>query len=235
LGGSVARRRGIPLMVWLDDEAYAELKARCREEGYALPSECARDLLLKALKSEAPGASIAEASLRRLERRIQDLLNPYTAKLDDIARRIAELYELVESLSEGGQAARPPAAPPAQPAAKPRKPSAIDRLRDEGVFFEEDATWLRSPAKFFQKLEREGAIVFHIHGEHVAVDPDFWRDFVDIIESIEASGLEEAVDLVTEQLGEKAGRLLEKLARAGLAYYDEASGHWRVSERLSVE
>lgn len=237
----MARRRGRPLTIWLDDNLYALLRAYCDREEYASLPECAASLIASALRGEAhaaggQGASF-EAALRRVERAVQDLLNPYTAKLDEITRRLAEIYEILESIAAPERA--PAAAQPPTPRTSlqrergRRGQSAIERLRKEGVFFEEDAGWLRAPEKFFQKLEREGALVLQLHGEHVAVDPDFWRDFVEVLETVEASGLDEAVEIISDQLGERAGRLLEKLARAGLAFYDEAAGRWRVSERIN--
>jgi len=234
----LARRRGRPLVVWLDDDAYALLRARCEsEEIHDLP-ECAALLLRWALEARGQQAQPAPESLvRRLERVIQDILNPYTAKLDEIYRRLGEIYELIESGS--GERGPPPPSPPpvsrgetASPRQSRRGASAIDRLKEEGVFFEEDAKWLRAPERFFQKLEREGAIVLSIHGEHIAVDPDFWEGFLAELENLEVSSLEDAADILSERLGDKAGRLLEALARAGLAYFDETSGRWRISERL---
>jgi hypothetical protein len=85
---------------------------------------------------------------------------------------------------------------------------------------------MKSPERFFEKLKKEGAVVVSIGGERVALDPDFWARFEDEVGKIGVGDLEEAVGLLEVALGEAAGRLLRKMAKAGMAVYDEDMGMW---------
>ncbi len=93
---------------------------------------------------------------------------------------------------------------------------------------------MRDPERFFAKLKSSGAKVINLRGEKVAVDPEFWEEFKARVEEIGVRDLAEAAVLVRTEFGgdkgARAARLLEKLAKAGIAYYDEELGHWVVEE-----
>ncbi|MCS7106769.1 MAG: hypothetical protein NZ902_01505 [Acidilobaceae archaeon] len=216
----------VVLKVELSREEYEALKAKARSEGYPLPSEYAREVLRRALgKGEARGLDVKEIAdnvSKRVERTVADLLNPYTGKIDEISRRLSELIELleVEKEREAKEVKEPREL-------KERRPvSAIDRLKDQQVVFSEDMKWMKAPEKFFEKLRREGAMVVEVGEEKIAVDKDFWEQFKAEVESISVRSVEEASSLIGSYLGEGAGRLFKKLARAGLLVYDEDRGEW---------
>jgi len=230
-------RRGVPLKVWLDEETYALLKAWCRHRGIELLPECAQTLLREALESPAPPSqSSMEGLIKRVERVVQDLLNPFTGKIDEINRRLSEMIEILES-EEAGET--PPPQPPRESlpqeraeARATRRPSAIDRLKEEGVVFEEDVKWMRSPSRFFYKLEKEGAVVIDVREGKVAVDPEFWREFLDEVRSLQVSDVEEAARIIEDRLGPQAAKLFRRLVKAGLLHFNEESGSWEQSESL---
>jgi len=234
-------RRGIPIKIWLDEETYALLKSWCRQRRIELLPECIQTLLRESLEaSSAPLRLAPETLLKRIERVIQDLLNPFTGKIDEVNRKISEVIELLESeeARESKEAPQPPRPLPLQERleARPAKrPSAIARLKEEGVVFEEDVKWMRSPSRFFQKLEREGAIVIDVQGEKVAVDPEFWREFLDEVRSLQVSDLGEATGIMEDRLGPQAAKLFRRLVRAGLIHFNEETGSWEPSERLEGE
>jgi hypothetical protein len=194
----------------LTKSEYEALKAIARREGYSLVSEYLRDIIR--------GVEQVDALARRLERVIVDILNPYTGKIDEITRRLAELRELLEEARE--ERVREVVERPV------RRAPAIEKLKEQGVVFQEDVRWMKSPERFFEKLKREGAMVLSIGGERVALDPGFWARFAEEVDKISVGDVEEAASLLEMSLGEAAGRLFRKMVKAGVAVYDEDQGIW---------
>ncbi len=247
----MARRRGVPVLVWLTEEEFARLSADARKAGYQTVSDYLRDLVSEALEAR-PGApppaahadprAIADSVARRLERVIVDLLNPFTGKIDEVNRRLAELVEALEErkpqhpeeAEERPQA--PPAARPPRPRAQrgERRESGVERFHREGVVFESDFAWMKSPERFFKKLEAENAVVLDFEDERVYVAPEFWDEFKRAVSEIGVSDRIEAANLLRARMGSERGaraaRLFEKLAKAGMAYYDEEQGRWVIEE-----
>ena len=183
--------------------------------------------------------------MRRLERRIQDMINPWTAKVDSLSSKLAELVERLEALEEKVNELehRREAAPPQPPIQRERggghgyqavggqerrtrRRSAIERLREQGVVFEHDAQWLRDRNAFFERLRREGALVFEIGGERVAVDPEFWERFREKLAELPTANDEEARFL----LGKQHYDLFRKLKEAGVIYFDAGEKRWKFAE-----
>ena len=216
----------VSVKVELTRSEYEALKAIARREGYSLVSDYLRGLARDAIEGRvsrgAGGGEQAEVLAKRLERVIVDLLNPYTGKIDEIARRIGDLVELVER----SEVERPREVSREKREVRRAPLTAIERLKEQEAVFQEDVQWMKSPEKFFEKLKKEGAVVVSIGGEKAALDPDFWARFKDEVGKISVGDLDEAVGLLEEALGEAAGRLLRKMARAGMAVYDEDVGAW---------
>jgi hypothetical protein len=206
----------------LTKSEYEALKAIARREGYSLVSEYLRNIIRGVVEGRigksASGGEQVDALARRLERVIVDILNPYTGKIDEIARRLAELRELLEGARE--ERVREVVERPV------RRTPAIEKLKEQGVVFQEDVQWMKSPERFFEKLKREGAMVLSIGGERVALDPEFWARFAEEVDKISVGDVEEAASLLEMSLGEAAGRLFRKMVKAGVAVYDEDRGIW---------
>jgi len=225
----------------LSRSQYLALEALAKKQGYPLVSDFLRALIAEITSAgearmEIPSTDlrdVLESITKRLERRIEDLLNPFTGKIDDINRKIGELIELVESLQvraeQSGaerverQRARMERAERPQ---RVKKASAIERLREQKVVFYSDVAWMKAPEKLFQKLEREGAIVFQSAGEMVGVDPEYWQEFVKFLSEISISDPEEVGTLLSARLGEQARKLFIVLLRGGMAYFDRDLGSW---------
>jgi hypothetical protein len=206
----------------LTKSEYEALKAIARREGYSLVSEYLRDIIRGVVEGRigksVSGGEQVDALARRLERVIVDILNPYTGKIDEITRRLAELRELLEEARE--ERVREVVERPV------RRAPAIEKLKEQGVVFQEDVRWMKSPERFFEKLKREGAMVLSIGGERVALDPGFWARFAEEVDKISVGDVEEAASLLEMSLGEAAGRLFRKMVKAGVAVYDEDQGIW---------
>ena len=225
------------IKIELSRAQYEVLKEKAESAGYSSIVDYIRSLALAGASCTGQGldeARVAQEISKRLERAIVDLLNPYTAKIDDINRKLSEIIESIEALStQRPQEALQPgeAVPTVREQRQARKGSmtASERLRSEGVVFYSDVKWMRAPERLFQKLEREGALVFGSGDNLVAVDPQFWEDFKSEVESLSVRDSEEASLLIREKLGEKAGRLFERLVRHGVIIYDEDLDRWIIA------
>ncbi len=171
----------------------------------------------------------------RIDRRVQDLINPYTARVDEVLRRIAELHERIENI-EGRvkqieERIREQKIPSRQlqPYQEKRK-TGIERLKEQGVVFESELYRLRNRDAFFDYLARSGAKIIEAKGERIAVDPEFWEKFtIKLLEEISTSNEDEIKLLLTKQ----EYRLFQKLKESGLLYYDSISKKWKLVEPIA--
>jgi len=171
----------------------------------------------------------------RIDRRVQDLINPYTARVSEVLRRIAELHERIENLEERikqiEERIREQKAPPRQlqPYQEKRK-TGIERLKEQGVVFESELYRLRNRDAFFDYLARSGAKIIEAKGERIAVDPEFWEKFtIKLLEEISTSNEDEIKILLTKQ----EYKLFQKLKESGLLYYDSISKKWKLVEPIT--
>ena len=104
----------------------------------------------------------------------------------------------------------------------------MERLSEEGVLFASEAPWIKDPERFFQHLEKQGAVVVRAGRELAAVDPGLWRRLVEVLGETAIRSEDEVARLVESALGEAAARLFRLLVREGLAYYDEEKARWVV-------
>ena len=257
--------------VKLPSDIYEELARRARRRGYSLVSDYVRDIILRELgysetdlealvrrvvderlrEAGGAGGGVSREALQKLvtqlERRLQDMINPWTAKIDSLSTRLADVIErletleervskLEEQLREQKAAAETPGPAPrvatsfhrgshgAQP--RQRRKTAIERLREQGVVFEHEVQWLRDRDAFFERLEREGAIVMELGGERVAVDPGFWENFKEKLQQLPTANDEEVKILLTQPQYE----LFKRLKEQGIIYFDTSSKSWKFVE-----
>lgn len=223
---------------------YLALEKLAKKQGYPLVTDFLRALVAEIASGgserELPRTDIGdliETLAKRLERRIEDILNPFTAKIDEVNRRLSQILELLEALQEqqAEASAREKLEKPAPRAervervSRQRRPSAMEKLKEQKVVFYSDVAWMKAPEKLFEKLSREGALVFEAYGELVGVDPEFWSEFTRLLAELSISDPDKVGTLLSAKLGEQARRLFEKLKKAGLAYYDRDRGVWVVS------
>jgi len=230
-------------------EEYRRLIDETKRRGYVLPRDLIRDIVIDYLEhgGRVQGYSVqiderklAEAISKRLERTIADLINPFTAKIDDIQQRLADIIETVEAsqkpITERHETGRAEhrtynEARRAQwrGGEEQSQSGAIERLRQQKVVFGSDVSWMRAPDRFFRKLEREGAVVIDAGGERIAVDRGFWEEFKRSLAEVGIRDSDEASSLVEAMLGVKAGELFKKLVKAGLVYYNDEAGSWELA------
>jgi len=179
-----------------------------------------------------------QQDLSRIQRLLQDMVNPFTAKVDEVARRLSDVVETLDTLSERVKTleeevkslrVRSEAQVTTQQVKEVRK-SAIDVLRDQKVMFEKDiASKIRNRDAFFDKLRREGAVVLEVKGQRVAVEPSFWNEFRMRLESLATNNESE----VREKLGKVGYNLLKTLWESGIVYYDSVNKKWKFSEEIT--
>jgi hypothetical protein len=231
----------IIIKIELTPEEYKSLEAISKAQGYELPSHMIKAMIKQLLRGEletgVPRGESIDVDLlsRRLRRTIEDLLNPFTGKIDEILRKLGEIIEMLEQ----GRVAQPVEAVQERRAyeeerARPRyagkKRSAIDRLREDGALFSSEARWINETERFFAYLKRQGAIVFSLGDEYIAVHPDFWDKFKNLLEETAIRNRDEVERLLESSLGNVGVKLFRKLAALGLVYYDEENASWIVEE-----
>lgn len=220
--------------VKLSDEEYVELERVARERGYTMVAEFVKDVILDLLKGERGETPPSlERLYSRLERKVQDLVNPFTAKIDDVLRRTAELQSKVEELEQRitGLEERLRGERP-RPARRERRKSAIERLKEQGAVFETDVRWLRNRDAFFEKLRREGALILDTSEGRIAVDPEFWRRFLARLSRLKSRSEDEI--LGKGMLNAQEYRLFKALKSSGLVYYEEEKKRWAAVEDLAA-
>ncbi len=236
-------KRRVILKIELDEDEYKALEAIARSRGYELASHLIESLIRGIIKGEtklesAAGTADIEHLSRRLRRTIEDLLNPYTAKIDEINRKLSQIIEMLEAQEEREQAQERPAAraPSGERRAEryqerpaPRRKGAMERLREDGILVSSEARWINEPERFFASLERKGAKVIRLsRGEMVAVHPEFWERFTRVLSETAVRDVEEVESLLESSLGRAGVRLFRLLLREGLVFYDEDEASWRV-------
>ncbi len=210
------------ITIKLDEKEYRELKEKALNEGFESVAEYIKKLIFQKEEAKMPQSIL---------RTVQDMINPFTAKVDELARSYGEIIEKLEKVEEKVERLEETTSKTLErpyrrtPSRKPSRKTAIDRLREEGAVFQSELSWLNNPKAFFNKLRREGAIVIDDEKEMIAVDPEFWEEFVSEITMIG----EENVSLVEKKLGGKKKVLFKKLVDKGIIFYDKLENRWSVS------
>ena len=218
------------LAIKLTDEEYKALEERARKEGYVLLSEYARKVLLEGGECSPQQIDVSVLA-SKLERKVQDVLMPFTSEIETIKKQVAQLIEIVDSLTKQEIPQEKPQPQrekyqekkPVQQEEKEKKRTAIDVLREQGVVYESELS-LKNPDAFFTKLENEGAKIIITEKERIAVYPDFYNKFLEDLSKITSSDTEEA----SSRLDPKEAKLFRKLASDGLVYYDAESKSWKL-------
>ncbi len=242
------------IILKLEDSLYRELERRARAEGFPTVVDYVRHLIYRSLGyvHEEPSektstyhsatpthgdehkrvSGVVEKLLAVLERRLQDRINPFTQKVDDLNRRLAEVIERIEMLEEKikaleshtREATYTQTAAQREERRETRRRSAIEILREQKAIFESDiARRIKDRDSFFLKLQREGAKIIEAKGERIALDPDFWNEFLSKLSSISTNNEEEVLSLLDDPIER---RLFEKLREAALIYYDAVAKRW---------
>jgi hypothetical protein len=93
------------ISIKLTDEEYRELEEKARQEGYVLLSVfVGRDWntrqtpIQNQINVDVNNPQIVNQIVTKLERKITDYINPFTAHIEEIKRKIADLTEKIEEL-----------------------------------------------------------------------------------------------------------------------------------------
>ncbi len=168
---------------------------------------------------------------KKIEREVQKNIIPWTEKIDDLARRIAQLAEELEELkskiekeSEGaekkGKAVEVP---------KERKRfTALDRLKSQGIIFESELRTIRFKDSFFEKLRRGGAkIINTTRYGRIAVHPETWERFMQVLSESDSGDDAEVLEKLDS---EPLKMLFSALREDGLLIFDRSTGRWVLEE-----
>ncbi len=255
------------VIVKIDDKVYEELDKKARKKGYLLVTDYVKNLILRDLGREEEVRTSqqiqldldeivskileklsasedisfresAEKQLARIERKLQDMLNPWTEKIDRLYSKLADTIEKIEAVENELRALKSRVlkleeavqSQPPEKKEKPRRKSAIERLREQGVVFEHEVRWLRDRNAFFEKLRREGAMIIDTGEERIAVDPMFWRGFIDKLSEIKTPNEDEIKDLLSDLEYD----VFKKLRSNALIYYDARTRSWMLVDILKT-
>lgn len=170
----------------------------------------------------------ALGSIQRLLRSATDTINTYSSLLTELRDRLVEVREVLDDLSSkideipSKITVQQTPVEAVQEKARERI-TAIEILKKQKIIYEADiAKKIRNRDAFFDRLEREGAVVLSLKDQRVAIDDEFWSQFVDKVESITTDKDQE----IAKVLDKQEIALLKKLVESTIAYYDRSKKKW---------
>ena len=183
-----------------------------------------------------------------IKRTIQDSINPFTGKIDRLAQTVAQLVEALQAVQDQlteinkkldtlmrMMESQKPAAQPSEKQRQPAKRTAIEILKDQKVLFESEiADRIKNRDAYFAKLRREGAIILEGETERIAVDPDFWQEFLYVLDSVNTNN-EDEIRKLLESRDKLMWRLFQALKKSALIYYDASKKRWLLIESEKSE
>ncbi len=211
------------------DIPYEVLEKIIRKYRGLPPEEALRQFIVDAVKEgkapELPAARTADTS------------QYMAAKLDQVAKNVGRLFELVEelvtrfkSLEEEVGSVKELVSQRVERREVPAKEvrerkAAIDFLKEQKVMYESDiVSRIRNRDAFFERLKRDGAVVIKLEKERVAIDPDFWREFLSRVKRLRTSEEDE----ILKVLGKEGSKLLRKLMESDLAIFNAVTKRWEI-------
>ena len=213
------------IIIELDDKTYNEIEEMAKKEGYRLVSEYVKAVLLSKQKGQM-SSDIMSQIMPKLERKIQDLINPFTSQIADLKKKYAEIIEKIEEIQSKNGEKQEEGEREEKKEAESRKrgrKSAIEILEEQGAVFESELK-LRNKDAFFGKLEREGAKVLHLENERIALSKKFYEEFIERLKQINTPDPEEAAS----KMNQKQAKLFMKLVADATAIFDGDKKHWRL-------
>jgi FtsZ-binding cell division protein ZapB len=216
------------ITIELDEDTYKKLVEKAEKEGYSIVS----DYIIYLIKKELGGGktiSLDEIMARikpRIERIVQDETSRYLEMINELRMKIAEIHERIDGLSEEVEDLKKKIEEQAQKPYKPARRTSktgIERLREDKVVFESNLPSRLRSDRFFNYLEREGAVVLRLTRERIAVDPEYWEEFKRrLFEELDSDDEE----VIKRILGKPGYELFLKLREESLIYYDPKQRKW---------
>ncbi len=227
-------KKNVVIKVEIPEEDYKILSKIAKSKGYTLTNDYIREILIDAAEKgenmQLNKESIDQLS-RKIEKTVQDLLNPFTQKIDELSSRIADLIESIEKDKEEKEE-KPSPKEQKEEEIKTKKKTAIDILKEQGVIFSSEVQWLRNPDAYFKKLESSGAVVLYLDNERIALDREYWNRFKAKLDTIAIKDPKEVEELIMSEFGENGGKLFNILVKKGVVYYDEDLKAWTTSNDM---
>jgi hypothetical protein len=218
------------------DELLTSISSKVREELDKFKMELkVEDLsrmvaeLLTSVTSKSPQTGVSSDFTKKVE----DLINAYTSKIDDIARKYAELVEKVDELKELVQSTIKTSEKSGKSDSEGKhKKDLCEILTDEGVIYESEiAGRIKNRDSYFRKIEEVcGGGVFEAKGQRVAVSKEFMEEFMKKLESLDTNDESK----LKKVLGKEGYKLLKTLWEGGVVYYDSVNKKWVLTKPKSV-
>lgn len=223
------------IIIKFTEDEYRRLQEEAAKEGYTILSSYikAKLLLNNSILLPEPNTSNSintEEITKKLERRIQDMINPFTAEVESLKRKIAELSEKIDSIQElqnkktektNNVSKQQQQNPQNQ---QKSKKTLMEILKEKGAMYESELN-LKSPDAFFEKIEREGGKVLITDKERIAVDQEFYANFIKKLSEVHTSDDVEAQKFLNKQ----EHKLFQKLRSLGIIYFDSSTKSWKIS------
>lgn len=219
------------LILKFTDEEYSKLEEDARREGYALLSDYVKSRIFYSSNTQSQQFQVSNSNVddivRKIERKVQDMVNPFTAEVEDLKRKIAEISEKIEnietkSIESESKSRKEPIYRNDQKEQREKK-TAIDYLRDQGAIYESEVK-LKNPDLFFEKLEKQGAKILYTEKERIGLDPKFFDEF-----SKKLADIHTADDVDAQKfLNRTEYKLFQKLRSAGAVYFDNSTKSWKM-------
>uniref|UniRef100_A0A7C4D7Z9 CopG family transcriptional regulator n=1 Tax=Staphylothermus marinus TaxID=2280 RepID=A0A7C4D7Z9_STAMA len=217
----------VRITIELDSDTYRRLIEKAESEGYSVLNDYILYLIKKSI-AETINVNVEYVFSKlknRITRIVQDEFNKYSSIITEIRNQLADVYEKIDSLNKTIEELKKSEKTSLK--TKAGRKTGIDRLREEKVVFESNLPRYIQSDRFFNYLEREGAIVLRLK-ERVAVDPDYWSLFKKILfEEISSDNDDE----IREKLGKTGYDLFLKIRDEALIYYDPKRRKWFPSSK----
>ena len=214
------------LILYLNDDEYKQLEEKAKKEGYTLVSDYAKKVLLSPMPTQETLMNNIETEVtRKLERKIQDLLNPFTAQIVDLRKRTAEIIEKLDNMTGEENKKKEEEAQKEKSGEQKRggRKKAIEILEEQEIVFESELK-IRDPDPFFRRLELDGAKVLYLENERVAMTQKFYNDFIGKLKEIKTADPKETEN----KLNDKQAKLFRKLVQEAMVYYDAEKQSWNM-------
>ncbi|WP_157042904.1 hypothetical protein [Sulfuracidifex metallicus] len=139
------------IILKLSDDEYRKLEEDARKEGFVLISDYIRHILL----SDSVQDNLQ--SYQKIERKVQDMINPFTQQIDDLKRRLADAIERIDEMEE---LVKKPSIEGTTEKKKDeegqtKKKTIVDILKERKVLYENEMK-ARDPSAIINKLRSTG-------------------------------------------------------------------------------
>lgn len=224
------------IIIKLTDEEYKKLQNEASQQGFVLLSDYIKYKLLgettnntnPTLSNQRITEEIINQITVKLERKVQDTINPFTNEIEELKKKVADIIERLELIEENMKNDQKTSfstkkqMQKKEKLQKTEKKTGIEILREKGALFESELK-LNNPDAFFEKLESQGAKILNTETERIALDPGFYDNFLKKLEKIHTQDETE----IEKYLETTEYKLFQKLRKSALLYFDATTKSWK--------